>query len=114
MATHHAIRERWGTLVERWRASGLSAAEFCRREQISSRRFYKWRRKLASARVSSLPVLRHEPADFVPLSFAPATSGVGCGIAVVIDAGVRLELSCGFDQSELVRAVTVLRRAGTC
>jgi len=41
----------WRQRVERQRTSGLSIAEFCRREGVSAVTFYTWRRKLRSAAV---------------------------------------------------------------
>lgn len=42
--------ERWAerqVIVDRWTASGLSMAEFCRREGIGYQRFIAWRKRLA-------------------------------------------------------------------
>ena len=38
--------DQWRQRIERQRASGLSIAEFCRREQVSSHSFHAWKRKL--------------------------------------------------------------------
>jgi hypothetical protein len=38
----------WRQRMERQQASGLSVAEFCRRENLSPHGFYVWRRKLGS------------------------------------------------------------------
>ena len=40
-----ARAERWRTLLESQRESGLSVAEFCRREEIGQHRVYYWRRR---------------------------------------------------------------------
>ncbi len=37
-----------GIIVERWEASGISMAEFCRREGIAYTQFMSWRRRLSS------------------------------------------------------------------
>jgi len=110
MGIHRAVHQRWSSILETWRSSALCAAEFCRREQISRRSFYKWRKRLAEEAPSS-----SEPApDFVPMRFAARDSRRDCGIAVVVGAGLRLELSPGFDADELVRAVRVLGEAPAC
>jgi transposase len=110
MGIHRAVHQRWSSVLETWRSSGLCAAAFCRREQISRRSFYKWRKRLAEDAPSS-----SEPAaDFVPMRFAARDSGRNCGIAVVVGAGLRLELSPGFDADELVRAVRALGGGSTC
>lgn len=46
--------ERWRERVARWRASGLSVAEFCLREGLSSPSFYIWRKRL-QLQASSVP-----------------------------------------------------------
>jgi hypothetical protein len=110
MGIHRAVHQRWSSILETWRGSGLSGAEFCRRERISRRSFYKWRKRLAEEASSS-----SEPAaDFVPMRFADRDSGRECGIAVVVGAELRIELSPGFDAGELVRAVRALGEATAC
>ncbi len=44
-----ALWDQWRQRLERQRDSGLSVAEFCRREHVSSHGFYVWRRKLRRA-----------------------------------------------------------------
>jgi hypothetical protein len=45
-AVNQALWDQWRQRIERQRESGLSIAEFCRREQVSSHRFHIWKRKL--------------------------------------------------------------------
>ncbi len=40
------LREEWRQRIERQRQSGLTVAEFSRREGVSSATFYVWKRKL--------------------------------------------------------------------
>ena len=110
MGIHRAVHQRWSSILDTWRSSGLCAAEFCRREQISRRSFYKWRKRLAE----ESPSPSRPSGGFVPVRFAAPDSGGGCGIAVVVGAGLRLELSPGFDAGELVRAVRALGGAVRC
>jgi hypothetical protein len=44
-----ALREQWRQRIERQRGSGLSIAEFCRREGVSQASFHGWKRKLRSS-----------------------------------------------------------------
>lgn len=41
--------DQWRKRLERQRQSGLSIAEFCRREQVSPPAFYAWRRKFLAS-----------------------------------------------------------------
>jgi transposase-like protein len=43
---NQVVRDEWRRRIERQGESGLSIAEFCRRENISSHGFYVWRRNL--------------------------------------------------------------------
>ena len=45
-AVNQALWDQWRQRIARQRESGLSIAEFCRREQVSSHRFHIWKRKL--------------------------------------------------------------------
>jgi hypothetical protein len=53
---NQVLWDQWGQRVKRQRESGLSIAEFCRREKISPHSFHVWKRKLGqpgSARSTS-------------------------------------------------------------
>ena len=57
---HHG-REFWILALELQRESGLTPAAFCRREGISDKAFWRWKRKLSQSR---------QPAD-APVVFVP-------------------------------------------
>jgi hypothetical protein len=44
------LAARWRERLGRWRQSGLSIAEFCRREEISQASFFAWRKRLSNRR----------------------------------------------------------------
>ena len=56
-------REFWVLALELQRESGLTPAAFCRREGISNKAFWRWKRKLSQSR---------QPAD-APVAFLPVT-----------------------------------------
>ena len=68
-----ALRQAWRELISRQPRSGLSIAQFCEAQRISTDSFYKWRRELSQTsdlrRQTFLPVevLAGEPIDDVPL-----------------------------------------------
>lgn len=44
----NAVKEQfWRGCIARWRSSGLSVRDFCRRAALSEPSFYAWRRELA-------------------------------------------------------------------
>ncbi len=51
--TNQHLWDQWRQRMDRQRASGLSIAEFCRRERVSSHSFHAWRRKFRQNNVSS-------------------------------------------------------------
>ncbi len=114
MGTYSSVEERWRLLVSAWRESGLPAAAFCRLRQVPVRRFYQWRKRLPSLPEAPPSAGDAEPAGFARVRFPDADASPGCGIVVVLDDGLRLELSAGFDAGELARAVRALREGEPC
>ena len=58
----------WRGQIEGQAASGLSAREWCRREQLSEPSFYAWRRKLAQrGQDRSTPVSPAASNGFLPI-----------------------------------------------
>jgi hypothetical protein len=53
---NQVLWDQWQQRIKRQRESGLSIAEYCRRENISAHGFYVWRRNLRQAASK-----RHEP-----------------------------------------------------
>jgi transposase-like protein len=79
--------QHWLRLVKRWRTSGLSQAEFYRRENVTVELFYAWRQKLEHRQLlapfvqqpaTSNAVKQHE---FVPVQISEhdgLAKGVDC------------------------------------
>lgn len=44
------LSAQWRERLSRWRDSGLSIVEFCRREEISQASFFAWRKRLSNRR----------------------------------------------------------------
>ena len=66
-----AKEQYWRELVAAWRASGLSAREFCSLRQVTEASFYSWRRELQrrDRQRASTPA-------FVPVRIVPASAAV--------------------------------------
>ena len=62
---HQRDAGQWQALIGRQAGSGLSVADFCRRESISTASFYRWRRLLGGGLEQALP--RESTSDFVDL-----------------------------------------------
>lgn len=94
-------------LLTRQRASGLSAAAFCRREGVSISSFQLWKRALATPPAASAsPFIELLPAG----ASAPAVSAA-VAVEVVWPGGVRLTTSSACDPAWLA---AFLRAAVPC
>ena len=61
-------RDEWRQIIERFGASGLSEAAFCKRERLSPKRFAQWQRKLPRPRAHSASFVELRPANPIPTS----------------------------------------------
>jgi hypothetical protein len=118
---NQALRDEWRKRIQRQRRSGLTVAEFCQRDGVSTATFYGWKRKLQtkrSPRTKKTPPRQkrgdrtHHPGESsatpsnvpfvqVPLS-APAVSP---WIEVVLAEGTVVRLP----QQNLAALQTILR-----
>ena len=72
----------WREVLDRQKASGLSAKEFCEREGIRLGSFMRWQRKLAAGLVAR---------EFVSVKpMAPATTAPAWTLEVILPNGCRL------------------------
>ena len=62
---HQRDAGQWQALIGRQAGSGLSVADFCRRESISTASLYRWRRLLGGGLEQALP--RESTSGFVDL-----------------------------------------------
>ena len=89
-------RDRWRRLIAEQAGSGLSVAEFCRRQDVSQASFYQWRKKLGKAAV--------EP--FVPVSIV-----AGAGVSVELPCGAVVRVPPG-EERALAQIISLLTAAG--
>lgn len=88
----------WRGVVERQPGSGLTIAEFCEREGVSTASFYNWRRRLAE----STPA---QPS-FVPLSVTGAAAGAW--IEVVLPGAVTVRVPEGMGRQTIVDVLSAV------
>lgn len=65
------VARRWRERMARQAKGGLSVAEFCEAEDVTTASFYRWRRRLSERKESP-----SVGAKFVAVQLAPATAGV--------------------------------------
>jgi len=103
--THTERRQQWKARIEAYKASGLSAREFCRQQNITTRQLYYWIRKetlkeQAGNTVQWLPVSLSSKED-ISLSDFLTVLTVKVGPAVI-------EVREGVNEKLLLQVVKVL------
>lgn len=90
----HRTPDQWQALVNQQRASGLSASQFCKQENIGYASFCNWRKRLSETSTSDAS--DSSEASFLDLSSLMGTSqsaGPGWNIVLSLGNGVELRLS---------------------
>lgn len=93
----------WQTMITKWRQSGLSQATFCRRHQLQTQQFSKWKLHLAKAAgtASKKPTVQPDFIEIKPSAFQHVYE-----IITPDDYRIRIEGACGPDVlSEILSAV---------
>jgi len=107
MALRESSIRKWQQIIKDHQASQQTAAEFCRRRDISSKQFYKWRQELKYNTTERTD-------NFFEVEFKETYSDVDetledfTGIHLHIGDNFRIELDQGFDISELKKAAKAL------
>lgn len=119
-------RATWEKRIERWRDSGLSAAEYSRELGISARslKWWSWKlsvgaesgarkgepRKVRRTRRSAPATAAVTPLTFVEMTPAVTPPTTATPIEIVLRTGVQLRVSVGFDAPTLERVLDVVER----
>jgi transposase-like protein len=115
IGTRRRNRERWARLVEQWHASGLTRAEFCRRNGLVPRTLGGWNRRLRNR-----PAGPAAPAGFVEVKAsvlapsAPPNTPPASPHSLelhVLDR-YRVVVPEGFDAATVMRLLLVLQEVG--
>lgn len=98
-----ATRETWAARVGEWKRSGLTAAEFAKREGLNAGTLTWWSSRLGR---SALALSRPPVVEVMVASRADAARA----LEVVLASGLRVGVPIGFDEATLGRLLTVLER----
>jgi len=94
-------RRLWQQRLNDWKNSGLTQAEYCRRNSLDPRNFLYWKnRSLQKPNTTTLVEL---PAELIAQS-----RPVNLPLCLVINGRYRIEVAPGFDAATLERLVRVL------
>ena len=97
-----ATHRRWQQRLDRFRTCGLTVADFCEREGISTASFYAWRRRFAAG---PAPAAADAPR-LVPVRLV--TSPASAPVELLLPSGVVLRLSPDTDLAWLRLLLPVL------
>jgi hypothetical protein len=114
MAEKRRSREQWRELVGGWLGSGLTQAQYCERQGISTGSLYRWRAVFGGEHQAGGGPARsraEEPVRLLPVQFSEPVEPLRRDrvLTVVFGDGVRLEILPGFDAATLARLVEVLQ-----
>jgi hypothetical protein len=98
-------RRFWEDHLGKLEASGLSQAEYCRRNNLALKNLGYWKRRIKSRNPSvsfvELPALRQLPSSLFPIS-SP--------LSLVIGGRFRVEIQRGFEHDTLEELIRTLER----
>lgn len=112
----------WWSHFQSWRTSGLSAKEFCQREDIPYRAFGRWKRKFLKAlpdRAAYAPTVPDDAISMIPVrviesetqpaAFAePSAVQEPASFEIVLPSELRLRVPPDFDPDSLRRLIQTL------
>ena len=94
--------EQWRRIVGRWQASGLSQAEFCRRQDIPVWKLAWWRKRLDRQAEESASL-------FVPVGIAPAAASA-VELELTLPCGRILRFGAEVEPTRLAGIVAALEK----
>ena len=107
-----ANRETWAKRVERWKDSGLTAAEFATEIGVSAKALSWWKWQLGRTAPAAKPRARRSrtpKAVVTPLTFVEMSTPVKSEpIEIVFPSGIRVWVSASVDAEALGRVIAAL------
>jgi len=101
-----STREVWAKRVAQWKASGLRAKEFARRQKVSevSLKWWKWRLGAEARRRTKKTIV--SPLTFVEMTTAMQREP----LEIVLEGGARVRVPQDFDEATLARLLDVFEQ----
>jgi hypothetical protein len=96
----------WQGLVREQAQSGISAAAFCKENQLNLQRFYSWRKRFRAESDAK--------TTGAFLELVPSSKIQESGIRIRLDERLFIELDRGFDPCTLRNAIDALCGKGSC
>jgi hypothetical protein len=97
-------RSYWKQQIEQWQQSGLTQAEYCRRNNLKHHQLAYWKKRcLKTQSAVSFAAVQLEDLLDIPAAADQAS------LAVVIDNPFKVEVTAGFDPQLLRQVIIALR-----
>jgi hypothetical protein len=105
-----AAQDRWGEIIRRQSASGLSVAEFCRRQRVPASSFFLWKRRLGASAGAFVEAKVAGDGGAAMGRAAGGSSAVAAtgAIELRLRGGRRVRVGRGFDRQLLAEVVAAL------
>ena len=98
-------RSYWKQQIEQWQQTGLTQAEYCRRNNLKHHQLVYWKKRYLKTETDvSFAAVQLEDLLDIP---APADQA---SLTVVIDNPLKVEVTEGFDPQLLRQLIVALRR----
>lgn len=106
----------WREVVARFRTSGLSVRDFCRREKLQESAFYFWRRTLAdrdgNSPTKSRATSKHAaPPAFLPVTIRREALSPTSGLALELPSGAVLRFGESMPAARIIEVIRALEAA---
>ncbi len=88
----------WEAHLRKWKASGLSQAEYCRKNNLKANRLLYWKKRIPCGEISA--TLVELPIQKSMFSSSP--------LYLSINGVYRIEINQGFDSDTLDRVIRIL------
>ena len=102
-----AGRKIWEAHIQAWEKSGLTAADYCRRHNLSYDAFHYWKKKIT--RTASSKDIRFVPVPARMIDqWQQATTTPGSALKVEFGDRFKIEVHAGFCPQTLIRVIATL------
>lgn len=96
----------WQKRIEDWSTSGLSQADYCRRQGLQPKRFYSWKNRLE--RMHCNPRTSSIPGSFLSVALVDPTVEQTASPVVLCVNGVEIQYTRETDEALLLKVVSLL------
>lgn len=107
-----ANRKVWEQRVAAWRASGLTAAQFCTEQGLGQRALSRWSRRLQPEPAGSTPTVRLVRLVRTPAAIASPPPASASPALVIEIGGTRVTVGHGADVATVVTVLAMVGAGG--